>query len=111
MKNRYGILLGMVIVIGLFAIVNSIFWYSSSAITNSFVLILLFGGFIATFTSKSGKARVGLISGLGVSIVLIIYSVLNNKTVPVSSVDLISYLIIPGFMMCIGGFVAKLMKG
>ena len=62
---------------------------------------------MATYTSNIQKARVALISGIGVSILLIIYQLFINKVVSSVSVDLLSFLIIPGFVMLIGGFIAK----
>ena len=107
MKSRYSILLGIGFVIGLFFIVNLVIWDNSYVTTDLFLVILLAGGYITTYTSNIGKSRVALISGIGVSIILVIYQLFINKTSSTSEVSLISFLIIPGFLMLIGGFVAK----
>jgi hypothetical protein len=106
MKSRYSILLGTGFVIGLLYSVIS----DPSTTTTLFIVILLAGGYLATYTSIIEKSRVALLSGIGVSGILIIYQLYINKTTSSSSVDLISFLIIPGFIMVIGGFVAKLTK-
>ncbi len=110
MKSRYSISLGIGIVIGLLFVENLIIWDDPSVTTDLSIFILLLGGYIATYTSNIGKARVALISGIGVSVVLIAYQIFNNKTLITSSVDLISFLIIPGTVMLIGGFIAKFTK-
>ena len=107
MKSIYSILLGIGFVIGLCFMVNLVIWDNSSFTTDIFLLILLAGGYITTYTSSIGKSRVALISGIGVSIILIIYQLFINKTSITSEVSLISFLIIPGFFMLIGGFIAK----
>ena len=107
MKNRYSILLGIGFVIGLFFMVNLVIWDNSWVKTDLFLVILLAGGYITTYSSNIGKSRVALISGIGVSIILIIYQLFINKTSSTSEVSLISFLIVPGFFMIIGGFVAK----
>jgi len=107
MKSRYSILLGIGFVIGLFFIVNLVIWDNSYVTTDLFLVILLAGGYITTYTSNIGKSRVALISGIGVSIILVIYQLFINKTSSTSEVSLISFLIISGFLMLIGGFVAK----
>jgi hypothetical protein len=106
MKSRYSILLGIGIVIGLFFMVNLVIWDNTTLPTDLFLVILLVGGYIATYTSNIQKSRVALISGIGVSILLIIYQLFINKIGSVS-VNLISFVIIPGFVMLIGGFIAK----
>jgi hypothetical protein len=107
MKSRYSILLGLGFVIGLFFMVNLVIWDNLWVTTDLFLVILLAGGYITTYSSNIGKSRVALISGIGVSIILIIYQLFINKTSSTSEVSLISFLIIPGFFMLIGGFVAK----
>ncbi len=107
MKSRYSIILGAGIVIGLFFIINLFNWNNSSVTTDLFLLILLAGGYISTYTSNIGKSRVALISGIVVSILLVVYQLVLKKTVSTTEVDLISFLIIPGFVMMIGGFIAK----
>jgi len=107
MKSRYNILLGMGIVIGLFFLVNLVIWDNTTIPTDFFLVILLVGGYMATYTSNIQKSRVALISGMGVSILLIIYQLFINKIVSSVSVNLISFVIIPGFVMLIGGFIAK----
>ncbi len=108
MKYCYSILSGIVIVMGLLLVVYPVFFSDPSILPILFISILFLGGYVATSLSKSKKARVGLISGLGVSALLLCYILLHKKTVPTSSLDLISSLIIPAFIMCIGGFIAKL---
>ncbi|MFY9637929.1 MAG: hypothetical protein WAK14_03885 [Methanobacterium sp.] len=110
MKSRYSILLGIGIVIGLFFMVNLVVWDNTALPTDLFLVILLVGGYAATYTSNIQKSRVALISGIGVSIVLIIYQLFINKIVSSVSVNLISFAIIPGFVMLIGGFIAKITK-
>jgi len=110
MKSRYSILLGMGIVIGLFILVNLVIWDIANLPTDIFLVILLVGGYMATYTSNIRKSRVALISGMGVSILLIIYQLFINKIVNYVSVNLISFVIIPGFVMLIGGFIAKITK-
>ena len=110
MKSRYSILLGMGIVIGLFILVNLVIWDIANLPTNILLVILLVGGYMATYTSNIRKSRVALISGMGVSILLIIYQLFINKIVNYVSVNLISFVIIPGFVMLIGGFIAKITK-
>lgn len=108
MKYRYSILSGIVIVSGLLIATYPIFFNDPSIASILFILILLIGGYAATSLSTIKKARIGLISGLGVSVVLILYFMLHKKIVPVSSLTLVSSLIIPGFTMYIGGLIAKL---
>lgn len=110
MKSRYSILLGIGIVIGLFFIVNLVIWDNTALPTDLFLVILLIGGYIAIYTSNIQKSRVALISGIGVSILLIIYQLFINKIVSSVPVNLISFVIIPGFVMLIGGFIAKSTK-
>ena len=110
MKSRYSILLGIGIVIGLFFIVNLVMWDDTALPTDLFLFILLVGGYTATYTSNIQKSRVALISGIGVSILLIIYQLFINKIVSSVSVNLISFVLIPGFVMLIGGFIAKSTK-
>jgi hypothetical protein len=86
--------------------VNLVIWDNTTLPTDLFLVILLVGGYIATYTSNIQKSRVALISGIGVSILLIIYQLFINKIGSVS-VNLISFVIIPGFVMLIGGFIAK----
>jgi hypothetical protein len=102
MKSRYSILLGMGIVIGLFFLVNLVIWDNTTIATDLFLVILLVGGYMATYTSNIQKSRVALISGMGVSILLIIYQLFINKIVSSIPVNLISFVIIPGFVMLIG---------
>ncbi len=108
MKSRYSILLGMVVVTGSLLITNKIFLNNTNSVSNLFVLILLFGGYITTYTSNIGKSRVALIAGIGVSILLITYQLSMDKSVLLNPLNTISFLIIPGFIMLIGGFLAKL---
>lgn len=106
MKSIYNISLGIGFVIGLFFLVNLVIWNKPTLSTDLFLVILLVGGYISTYTSNIGKSRVALISGICVSILLIIYQLLFNRA-STNEVDLISFLIIPGFVMLIGGFIAK----
>ena len=110
MKSRYSILLGIGIVIGLFFVVNLVIWDNTTLPTDLLLVILLVGGYTATYTSNIQKSRVALISGIGVSILLIIYQLFINKIVSSVPVNLISFVIIPGFVMLIGGFIAKITK-
>ena len=99
MKSRYSILLGMGIVIGLFILVNLVIWDIANLPTDIFLVILLVGGYMATYTSNIRKSRVALISGMGVSILLIIYQLFINKIVSSVSVNLISFVIIFAFSL------------
>ena len=110
MKSRYSISLGIVTVLILFFMVSLINWENPMDQTYLFTIILLVGGYITTYTSNIRKSRVALIAGMGVSILLILYQLFINKTVLSGSVSLISFLIIPGFIMVIGGFIAKITK-
>ncbi len=110
MKSRYSISLGIGIVIVLYFVVNLVIWDNTALPTDLFLVILLIGGYIATYTSNIQKSRVALISGIGVSILLIIYQLFINKIVSSVPVNLISFVIIPGFLMLIGGFIAKITK-
>ena len=110
MKSRYSILLSTGIVIGVMFLANLIIWENPPLTTDLFLAILLAGGYIATYTSNVGKSRVALISDICVSIVLIIYQLFINKSNSASFVDLISFLIIPGLIMLIGGYIAKITK-
>ena len=107
MKSIYSILLGIGFVIGLCFMVNLVIWDNLWVTTDLFLVMLLAGGYITTYSSNIGKSQVALISGMRVSIILIIYQLFINKTSSTSEVSLISFLIIPGFFMLIGGFVAK----
>jgi peptidoglycan/LPS O-acetylase OafA/YrhL len=110
MKSRYSISLGIITVIILFFMVSLINLENPVYQTYLFTIILLVGGYITTYTSNIRKSRVALIAGIGVSILLILYQLFINKTVLTGSVSLISFLIIPGFIMVIGGFIAKITK-
>jgi hypothetical protein len=109
MRSRYSIILGMVIVVSLLFVVNLISYYNAVA-ANFLLVVLLAGGYVTTYTSNIGKSRVALISGVGVSIILTTYQLLINTNVIFSTIDLISFLVIPGFVMLIGGFIAKITK-
>jgi hypothetical protein len=108
MKSRYSIILGAGIVSGIFLFFNGIFATNSSLVTNLFVLTLLAGGYMVTYTSNIGKTRIAIFSGVGVGLTLIIYQAVVNKTLETSL--LTSYLLMPAFFMMIGGFTAKLTK-
>lgn len=110
MKSRYSISLGIATVLILFFMVSLINLENPVDQTYLFTIILLVGGYITTYTSNIRKSRVALIAGIGVSILLILYQLFINKTVLSGSVNLISFLIIPGFIMVIGGFIAKITK-
>lgn len=110
MKSRYSILLSAGIVIGVMILANLIILDNPPLTTDLFLFTLLAGGYIATYTSNVGKSRIALISGIVVSIVLIIYQLFINKSFSASFVDLISFLIIPGSLMVIGGYIAKITK-
>jgi hypothetical protein len=109
MKSRYSILFGAGFVIGLLYLVNIII--SDSSVTTTLLIpILIAGGYISTYTSNIGKSRVALLSGILVSVILIVYQLFINKTIISNSLDLISFIVIPGFVMVIGGFMAKLTR-
>ncbi len=110
MKSRYSILLGVGIVIGLFYLATMFNSSNSDYLTYIFAGILLIGGYIATYTSNIKKSRVALIAGLGVSILLIVYQLFINHLHGTGSLNLIAFLVIPGFIMLIGGFIAKITK-
>ena len=110
MKSRYSILLGVGTVIGLFFLVTMINSNNATDLTYIFTGILLVGGYITTYTSNIKKSRVALIAGIGVSILLIFYQLFVDKLYGSGSLNLIAFLIIPGFVMLIGGFIAKITK-
>lgn len=109
MRIRYSILLGTVVVSGLFFLADAIFWNNNSITTNLFIIILLLGGYLVTYTSNTVKSRTAIFSGFMVGIVLIAYQIIINR-VSVDAVSLIGYMILPGFFMMIGGFTAKITK-
>lgn len=109
MRNRYSILLGTVVVSGLFFLSDTIFWNNSSITTNLFILTLLAGGYLVTYTSSTVKSRTAIFSGFTVGIVLIIYQILFNK-MSVNPAGLLGYMVLPGFFMMLGGFTAKVTK-
>ncbi len=82
MKNRYSILLGIWIVLGISIPLDTFLWYNSALLTDLFIVSLFMGGFVSTFTSPCTKARVGLISGLGVSFILTAYTLMNSTMCP-----------------------------
>jgi hypothetical protein len=110
MKSRYSILLGVGTVIGLFYLVTLINSSNAGDLTYIFAGILLLGGYITTYTSNIKKSRVALIAGLGVSIMLIIYQIFIDKLYGTGSLNIVAFLFIPGFVMLIGGFIAKITK-
>jgi peptidoglycan/LPS O-acetylase OafA/YrhL len=110
MRSRYSILLGVGTVIGLFFLVILVNSSNATYLTYIFAGILLVGGYITTYTSNIKKSRVALIAGLGVSIILIVYQLFIDKLYGSGSLNLIAFLIIPGFIMLIGGFIAKITK-
>ena len=110
MKSRYSILLGVGTVIGLFFLVSLVNSSNANYLTYIFAGILLVGGYITTYTSNIKKSRVALIAGLGVSVVLIVYQLFVDKLYGSGSLNLIAFLIIPEFIMLIGGFIAKITK-
>jgi hypothetical protein len=110
MKSRYSILLGIGIVIALFFLVTRPNSNNGIDLTYIFTGILLVGGYITTYTSNIKKSRVVLIAGLGVSILLIVYQLFIDKLYGSGSLNIVAFLIIPGFVMIIGGFIAKITK-
>jgi peptidoglycan/LPS O-acetylase OafA/YrhL len=110
MKSRYSILLGIGIVIALFFLVTRPNSNNGIDLTYIFTGILLVGGYITTYTSNIKKSRVALIAGLGVSILLIVYQLFIDKLYGSGSLNIVAFLIIPGFVMIIGGFIAKITK-
>ncbi len=110
MRSRYSILLGAGTVIGLFFLVTLVNSSSTTYLTYILTGILLVGGYIATYTSNIKKSRVALIAGLVVSILLIVYQLFIDKLYGSGSLNLVAFLIIPGFIMAIGGFIAKITK-
>ena len=110
MKSRYSILLGIVTVIGLLFLVTKVDSTNASGLTYIFTFILLVGGYITTYTSNIKKSRVALIAGLGVSILLIMYQLFIDNLYGAGSFNLIAFLTIPGLIMLLGGFFAKITK-
>jgi hypothetical protein len=108
MKSTYSLILGAGIVSGIFLFFNGLFPSNSTLVTNIFILALLVGGYMVTYTSNIGKTRTAIFSGVGVGLILIIYQAVVNKTLETSL--LTSYLIMPAFFMMLGGFTAKLTK-
>ena len=103
-------LLGAGIVISLFFLVTLVNSSNATYLTYIFAGILLVGGYIATYTSNIKKSRVALIAGLVVSILLIVYQLFIDKLYGSGSLNLVAFLVIPGFIMMIGGFIAKITK-
>lgn len=83
---------------------------NASYLTYIFTGILLVGEYITTYTSNINKSRVALITGLGVSILLIVYQLFIDKLYGAGSFDLIAFLTITGLIMLLGGFIAKITK-
>jgi hypothetical protein len=110
MKSRYSILLGVGTVIGLFFVVTMVNSNNATNLTYIFTGILLVGGYITTYTSNIKKSRLALIAGIGVSMLLIIYQLIIDRLYGSGSLNLVAFLIIPGFVMLIGGFIAKITK-
>ena len=110
MRSRYSMLLGAGIVISLFFLVTLVNSSNATYLTYIFAGILLVGGYIATYTSNIKKSRVALIAGLVVSILLIVYQLFIDKLYGSGSLNLVAFLVIPGFIMMIGGFIAKITK-
>ena len=110
MKSRYSILLGLGTVIGLFFLVTLFNSNNAIDLTYIFTGVLLVGGYLTTYTSNIKKSRVALIAGIGVSMILIVYQLFIDKLYGSGSLNLVTFLIIPGFVMLIGGFIAKITK-
>jgi peptidoglycan/LPS O-acetylase OafA/YrhL len=110
MKSRYSILLGVGTVIGLFFLVTLFNSNNAIDLTYIFTGVLLVGGYLTTYTSNIKKSRVALIAGIGVSMILIVYQLFIDKLYGSGSLNLVTFLIIPGFVMLIGGFIAKITK-
>lgn len=106
MRNRYSIVLGTLMVSGLFFLVDSIFYNNNALITNLFIIILALGGYFVTYTSNTLKTRTAIFSGFSVGMVLIIYQLIFNRSA-VTPMLMVGFLILPGFFMMIGGFTAK----
>ena len=110
MKSRYSILLGVGTVMGLFFLVTMVNSNNTTDLTYIFTGILLVGGYITTYTSNIKKSRLALIAGIGVSMILIVYQLFIDKLYGSGSLNLVAFLIIPGLVMIIGGFIAKITK-
>lgn len=110
MKSKYSILLGVGTVIGLFFLVTLFNSNNAIDLTYIFTGVLLVGGYLTTYTSNIKKSRVALIAGIGVSMILIVYQLFIDKLYGSGSLNLVTFLIIPGFVMLIGGFIAKITK-
>ena len=110
MKSRYSILLGLGTVIGLFFLVTLFNSNNAIDLTYIFTGVLLVGGYLTTYTSNIKKSRVALIACIGVSMILIVYQLFIDKLYGSGSLNLVTFLIIPGFVMLIGGFIAKITK-
>lgn len=72
------------------------------------VLILVLGGFIATYLSKTNKAIIGLYNGIVYSLGCIIMIFISNSAFTINTL-LIIVLVIP-LSGLIGGFIAKKLR-
>jgi len=107
MRNRYSILIGTLMVSGLFFLVETIFYNNNSLITNLFIISLLLGGYFVTYTSSTLKTRTAIFSGFFVGMVLMVYQLLFNRSA-LDPMEIVGLFILPGFFMMIGGFTAKI---
>ena len=107
MRNLYSIFLGTFMVAGLFFLVDALFYSNNSLTTNLFIIILVLGGYLVTYTSNTLKTRTAIFSGFFVGIVLIVYQIIFNSSA-FDPLAMVGYLLLPGFFMMIGGFSAKI---
>ena len=107
MRNRYSILLGTLMVSGLFFMVETIVYNNNTLTTNLFIIILMLGGYFVTYTSSTLKTRTAVFSGFFVGMVLMVYQLCFNRSA-LDPMEIVGLFILPGFFMMIGGFTAKI---
>lgn len=107
MRNRYSIILGSLMVSGLFFLVETVFYNNNTLTTNLFIVILMLGGYFVTYTSSTIKTRTAIFSGFFVGMVLLVYQLVFNRSA-MDPTGIIGFFILPGFFMMIGGFTAKI---
>jgi hypothetical protein len=109
MRNRNSILLGTIMVSGLFFLVDTVFYNNNTLTTNLFIIILALGGYFVTYTSSTLKTRTAIFSGFFVGMVLMVYQLVFNRSA-INIMGIIGFFILPGFFMMIGGFTAKITR-
>ena len=71
------------------------------------VLILILGGFIATYLSRTNKARMGLYEGLVYALFILLITFIFKEQLTAYS---ILYMTLPPIFGLVGGFIAKKLR-